>query len=108
MKFIKLNHKAFSPFIILAINHSIAGDIFLDNMKVAKILPILKLVKYRFKKEFFESISNLCCLEKIIEEHIKIHMIMYFEENYLILKNHLGGLKGKTRMTARAIIQHKI
>ena len=51
MRFIKLNPKAFAPFITIAINRSIAAGIFPDNMKVAKILPILKPGKDRFKKE---------------------------------------------------------
>ena len=42
MRFIKLNPKAFAPFITIAINRSIAAGIFPENMKVAKILPILK------------------------------------------------------------------
>ena len=35
-------------------------------------------------------------------------MNKYFEENNTTLKNHHGGLKGKSTATARAIIEHKI
>ena len=72
MRFIKLNPKAFAPFITIAINRSIAAGVFPDNMKVAKILPILKPGKNRFKKESYRPISNLHCLEKIYEEHVKM------------------------------------
>ena len=82
--------------------------VFPDNMKVANILPILKPGKESFKKESYRPISNLHCLEKIFEEHTKIHMNTYFEENNLILKNHHGGLKGRSTMRARAIIEHNI
>ena len=65
MKFIKLNPKAFSPYITLAINRSIAAGVFPDNIRVAKILPILKSGKDWFKKESYRPISNLHCLEKM-------------------------------------------
>ena len=42
MKFIKLNPKAFAPFITIAINRTIAAVIFPENMKVEKFLPIVK------------------------------------------------------------------
>ena len=32
----------------------------------------------------------------------------HFEENGIILKNHHGGLKGKSTATARAVVEHKI
>ena len=38
----------------------------------------------------------------------KIHKNKYFEENDIILKNHHGGLKGKSTATARAVLEHKI
>ena len=71
MRFIKQNPKALGPFITIAINRSIAAGIFPKNMKVAKVLPILKPGKEIFKKESYRPISNLHCLEKIYEEHIK-------------------------------------
>ena len=35
-------------------------------------------------------------------------MNKHFEENGIILKNHHGGLKGKSTATARAVVEHKI
>ena len=95
------------PYITIAINRSIAAGIFPGNMKVAKNLPISKPGEDRFKKESHRPISNLHCLEKIYEEHIKIHINKHFEENGIILKNHHGGLKGKSTATARAVVEHK-
>ena len=60
------------------------------------------------KKESYRPIPNLHCLEIIFDEHLKIHMNKYFEENKLIHKNHHGGLKGKSTTTARAVLEHKI
>ena len=77
-------------------------------MKVAKILPILKPGKDRFKKESYRPISNLHCLEKIHEEHVKMHLYKHFKDNGIILKNHHGGLKGRSTATARAVIENKI
>ena len=39
---------------------------------------------------------------------IKNHLSKYFEDNNIILKNHHGGLKGKSTATARAVVEHKI
>ena len=108
MRFIKLNPKALAPFITIAIYRSIAAGIFPENMKVAKVLPILNPGKDRLKKESYRPISNLHCLEKIYEEHIKIHMNRHFEENDIILKNHHGGPKGKSTATARAVVSIKL
>ena len=65
MKFIKLNPKAFAPFITISIKRTTAAGIFQQNMKVAKGFQILKPGKDRFKKESYRPISNLHCLEKI-------------------------------------------
>ena len=65
MWFIKMNPKALAPYTTIAINRSIAAGVFPENMNVAKILPILKPGKDRFKKESYRPISNLHCLEKI-------------------------------------------
>ena len=35
-------------------------------------------------------------------------MNKYFEEKEIILKNHHGGLKGKSTATVRAVVEHKI
>ena len=50
MRFIKLNPKALAPYITVAINRQIAEGIFPENMKAAKVLPILKPGKDSFKK----------------------------------------------------------
>ena len=65
MRFIKLNPKALAPYITIAINRSVTRGVFPENMMVAKILPIRKPGKDRFKKVSYRPISNLHCLEKI-------------------------------------------
>ena len=65
MRFFKLNPKALPPYITIAINRSITTGIFPENMKLAKVLPILKPGKDRFKKESYRPISNLHCLENL-------------------------------------------
>ena len=47
-------------------------------------------------------------LGKIFAKHMKMYMNKYFEDHNLILKNNHGGLQGKSTMTHRAVIDHKI
>ena len=65
MKFIKLYPKAFALYITVAINRASDAGTFPQNMKVSKVLPILKPGKERFKKESYRPISNLHFPEKI-------------------------------------------
>ena len=37
-----------------------------------------------------------------------MHLYKHFEDNNIILKNHYGGLKGRSTATARAVIKNKI
>ena len=36
-----------------------------------------------------------------------MHLYKHFEDNGIILKNHHGGLKGRSTATARAVIENK-
>ena len=47
-------------------------------------------------------------MEWIFEEHIKTNLNNHCEENNIILKNHHGGLKGRSTITARAVIETEI
>ena len=77
-------------------------------LKVSRILSVLKNGKDKFSKESYRPISNLHCIEKIFEEHMKTHLDKHCDENEIILKNHHGGLKGRSTMTARAVIETEI
>ena len=108
MKFLKITPKAWAPLIAFAINKSLNAGKFPEILKTSRILPILKQGKDKFSKESYRPISNLHCMEKIFEEHIKTHLNIHCEENDIILKNHHGGLKGRSTLTARAVIETEI
>ena len=81
---------------------------FPEVLKLSRILPFLKNGKDSFQKESYRPISNLHCIEKIFEEHMKKHFDKHCDENRIIRKNHQGGLKGRSTMTARAVIETEI
>ena len=67
-------------------------------------MPILKSKKLKTEKLSYRPIANLCVYDKIIQELLKRQLSSYFEGNNLILKNHHGGRKGHSTVTARAVI----
>ena len=91
MKFLKTTARAWAAPIAFVINKSLVAGYFPEILKMSRILPILKSGKDKFSKESYRPISNLHCIEKIFEQHIKTHFDKYCEENNIILKNHHGG-----------------
>ena len=79
MKFLKITPKAWAPYIAFAINKSLMAGKFPEILKTSQILPILKQGKDKFSKESYRPISNLHCIEKIFEEHIKTHLNKHCE-----------------------------
>ena len=71
MKFLKISPAAFAPHITFPINRSLMAGVFPSILKISRILPILKPGKNRLEKTSYRPISNLHCVEKIFEEHIK-------------------------------------
>ena len=61
--------------------------------KITRILPLLKPQKISSLKENYRPIADLNVLEKGIKELIKIQLLKHLEKNYIILKNHHGGIK---------------
>ena len=74
MKFIKICSRAWAPHITCTINRSLMAGKFPEIMKVSRILPILKHGKDKFSKEFYRPISDLHCIKKIFEQHVKMHL----------------------------------
>ena len=108
MKFLKISPTAFASHITFAINRSLMAGIFPSILKISRILPILKQGKNRLDKTSYRPISNLHCVEKIFEEYIKRHLLIYLNEHKIIIKNHHGGIKGHSTQTARAVIENCI
>ena len=108
MKFMNNCPKAWALHITFAINWSLMEGKFPDILKVSRIFPILKHRKDKYSKQSYRPISNLRCIEKIFEQHIKMHLDLYCNQNNIILKHHHGGLKGRSTMTAWAVIKTEV
>ena len=100
MKFLKISPTAFASNITFAINRSLMAGIFPSILKKSRILPILKQGKDKFDKTSYQNSSNLLCVEKIFEEHVKKHLLIYLDKHRIIMHNHNGGIKGRSTQTA--------
>ena len=52
--------------------------------------------------------ANLHSLEKIYEEFLKRKITKYIEDNKILHKNHHGGIKLHSTMTAKALVDYKL
>ena len=107
-RFLKLIPEISAAFLANAINTSIASSTFPEILKISRILPLSKPEKDLNEMSSYRPISNLHTFDKIIEEHIKHHLMMYLERNKIILNNHHGGLKGLSTLTAKNTVDYTI
>ena len=77
-------------------------------LKIARVLPILKPKKNRLEKSSYRPISNLNSVEKVFESYLKDELENYFTKNQIIIDNHHGGRKGRSTVTAKAVIEDEI
>ena len=56
----------------------------------------------------YRPINNLPCIEKIVEEHISIHLNQYLTKNNLIHPHHHGGRRGHSTVSALLQITDKL
>ena len=77
-------------------------------MKITRILPICKPKKNKMNKNNYRPISNLTVFEKVVEQYMKEELTSYLEKNKVILDEHHGGVKGKSTLTAKSIIDLKL
>ena len=104
MRILKINAEVIAIFVTHAINTSIRTGIFPDCMKLARIVPLLKSDKIKTQVSSYRPICNLHTLEKIYEEHIKRHVLLYLKENNIIDEAHHGGQNLHSTQTAKAMI----
>ena len=90
------------------INCIIRKSRFPAVFKIARILPICKPKKNKMKKMNYRPIANLNVYEKVVEQYIKDELLKYLEENKVILDEHHGGMKGKSTLTAKLMIDLKL
>ena len=85
--------------ITLLINQSLMTNIFPTNLKIAKIMPLLKKPNV-FTPDNFRPISLLPCISKIIEKCVFKQIFEYFEENNLLYGSQYGYRKNHSTETA--------
>lgn len=107
-KIIKKINKEMSPHITHMINTIINKGKIPDIFKISRILPLSKPDKSINLIDSFRPINNLPCLEKILEEHIIIHLNIFLEENNILHDNHHGGRKLHSTTTALTQINNKL
>ena len=76
-------------------------------MKKTRITPILKKGKPVDEIDSYRPINNLPCVEKIVEEHLKRQMEEFIRENKIMNKDHHGGRKNHSTITAKVTIEHE-
>ena len=76
--------------------------------KLTKIIPTYKSGKPLYDIESFRPLNNLCPIEQIIEEYIKIHLDKHLDQNNIINKCHHGGGKDHSTTTALTSILNTI
>ena len=102
MFFLKEIPQYSSHIITHLVNHIIRSKQFPNDLKCSKIVPILKSGKESTEKASYRPINNLEVVEKVVEEVLKTQLVQSFEENEIIHKNHHGGIRGHSTVTAKA------
>ena len=97
-----------APHITHMINTIILESKFPDIFKLTRILPFSKPNKKLDNIENYRPINNLPALEKIFEEWVKINLEDFLNENKIIHKNHHGGRKKFSTLTAKTQIDHQL
>ena len=69
-----------APIIAHLINSIIRTGIFPNNLKVSKIIPILKPGKPSTNIDSFRPVNCLPAIEKLVEEWLKINLTIFFNQ----------------------------
>merc|ERR1712240_374078 len=73
---------------------------FPQIFKLDRITPKPKQGKPIYEIGSYRPLNNLYTIEKVIEEYFIIHLEAYLLKNKIINKNHHGGRKGHSTITA--------
>merc|ERR1711867_253998 len=104
-KTLKKIESRMTPVITHLINSIIKEEKFPKVLKKTRIIPILKKGKPIDDIDSYRPINNLPCIEKIVEEHMKREMEEFILENKIMNKDHHGGRKNHSTVTAKATIE---
>ena len=108
IKIYKMINSRISPHITHLINSIINTGVYPKILKIYRITPIKKLDKPDDDIDSYRPINNLATLEKIVEQHIKMHLESYLCTNNIILKYHHGSRKFHGTNTAITHITNEI
>ena len=99
MKLLKsISHIMLEPLKIL-VNQSLMTSKFPSNLKLAKILPLIKKPN-NFNIDNFRPISLLPSISKIIEKCVFLQIYEYFERHKLLYASQYGYRKNHSTETA--------
>ena len=102
MKTIKNLYKVLQLPILNLINSTIATSIYPNNLKLSKIVPLLKKNKPQNEVGSYRAINLLPTLSKIIDKSLNKQLLKFLIENNLIPHEHHGGINGNSTITAIA------
>ena len=102
MDVIKQTPTYFSLAISQVINRRYLTSTFPENLKTAKIFPILKSRKPPDNLASWRGVSNLQATEKIIEEQVKQQLLKFLNKHKCIPDAH----HGHSTLTAKSVIEH--
>jgi len=108
IKIYKMINSRISPHITHLINSIINTGVYPKILKISRITPIKKPDKPDDDIDSYRPINNLATLEKIVEQHIKMHLESYLCTNNIIIKNHHGSRKFHGTNTAITHITNEI
>ena len=108
IKIYKLINNRISPHITHLINCIINTGVYPKILKISRITPIKNPDKPDVDIDLYRPINNLATLEKIVEQHIKMHLETYLCTNNIILKYHHGSRKFHGTNTAITHITNEI
>ena len=103
----KIKH-TIAPHITHLINTIIRTNTFPNTFKHSRITPISKPGKLTTLIDSFRPINNLCTLDKVVEQHIKIHLDTFLTQHNIIQHNHHGGRHKHSTTTALAQIYNTL
>ena len=103
--FLKLIPRESAYLITHLFNSIIATGIFPDCLKTAKVYPLRKKGKDQTLMSSYRPISNLSCIDKMIEQELKCKLENYLDSNNLISNGNHGGRRGHSTLSAISIIQ---
>ena len=106
-KTIKKIESRIMPVTTHLIKSIIKKEKFPKVLKKTRITPILKKGKPVDEIDSYHPINNLPCVEKIVEEHLKRQMEEFIRENKIMNKDHHGGRKNHSTITAKVTIEHE-